>query len=179
MTFWRDRKREGMCMGTRYWDGMPDSTRYSYSHWFHFSLCNRFTSWFAIIVLVILFLKETHDFMSPRQVSDLSLDRTSNPKIQVNFNISLLGLRCDYATINVFSQLGNVEHNITKNINRRPLDIQGMRNDKIKTIQSHADSPSIHMYDPSVTESLDELHENGKVSRHVILCVSFNGGLTD
>ena len=121
----------------------------------------RFTSWFAILILLVLFVKETHDFLSPRQVYDLSLDRTSSPKIQVNFNVSLLDLRCDYATINVVSVLGD-EQNVTKAITRRALDQEGTRNDALGHIHHHAEKPPVMMHDPSITESLDELHKNGK-----------------
>ena len=121
----------------------------------------RFTSWFAILVLVVLFVKETNDFLSPRQVYDLTLDRTSSPKIQVNFNISLLDLRCDYATINVVSVLGN-EQNVTKDITRRPLDEAGARNDALRNIHHHEEKHDILMHDPSVSETLEELHKNGK-----------------
>ena len=99
--------------------------------------------------------------MSPRHVSDLSLDRSKNPKIQVNFNISLLDLRCDYATINVVSVLGN-EQNVTKNIARRPLNAEGIRNDELHNVHHHEENHDILMFDPSVTESLEELHKNGQ-----------------
>ena len=121
----------------------------------------RLTSWFAILVLLVLFFKETHDFLSPRPVTDLSLDRTNDPKIQVNFNISMLDLRCDYATINVHSVLGN-EQNITKNIQRIPLDEDGWRNVELKNIQHHNDAPEVLLWDPTVTQTLDELHAEGK-----------------
>jgi hypothetical protein len=63
----------------------------------------------------------------------------------------------------VFSQLGNLELNFTKNVHRRPLNHKGWRNDELKSVQSHTgDGPSILMHDPSVTQSLEELHENGK-----------------
>lgn len=121
------------------------------------------TSWLAILVLLILFVKETHDFITPRQVYDLSLDRTNHPKIQVNFNLSLLDLRCDYATINVVSVLGN-EQNVTKHISRLPLDEMGTRNDALRNIHHHseAEKHDILMHDPTVTETLEELHEKGQ-----------------
>lgn len=121
----------------------------------------RLTSWFTIIVLLVLFVMETHDFLSPRQVSDLSLDRSSSPKIQVNFNLSLLDLRCDYATINVVSVLGN-EQNVTKDITRRPLDDVGLHTSVEKAVHHHEDKEGILMHDPSITETLEELHKNGQ-----------------
>ena len=95
-------------------------------------------------------------------MSDLTLDRTSSPKIHVNFNLSLLDLRCDYATINVVSVLGN-EQNITKDITRHALDEEGTRNDALRNVHHHhEDNRDILMADPTVTESLEELHENGQ-----------------
>jgi len=121
----------------------------------------RYTSWVAILVLLVLFVKESHDFLTVREVSDLSLDRSNIPKIQVNFNISLLDLRCDYATINVVSVLGN-EQNITKDISRRPLSEGGFHTSTHTAVHHHEDKEGILMHDPSITESLEELHMNGQ-----------------
>ena len=121
----------------------------------------RYTSLVAILVLLVLFVKESHDFLIVRQVSDLSLDRSKSPKIQVNFNISLLDLRCDYTTVNVVSILGN-EQNITKDIARRPLDGGGFHTSTQKAVHHHEHREGILMHDPSITESLEELHMNGQ-----------------
>ena len=59
------------------------------------------------------------------------------------------------------SFLGN-EQNITKDIHRRPLDEEGWRNDALRHIQHHEDRKEILMHDPTITDSLDELHKNGK-----------------
>jgi hypothetical protein len=121
----------------------------------------RFTSWFALLALLTLFVKETHDFLSPRHVSDIFLDRSSSPKIRVHFNLSLLDLRCDYATINVVSVLGN-EQNVTKDVKRIPLNWDGWRNDALNNVHHHEEKHDILMKDPGVTETLEELHKNGQ-----------------
>ena len=41
-----------------------------------------------------------------RLVTDLSLDRSDDPRIRLNFNITMMDLRCDWAVIDVVSVLG-------------------------------------------------------------------------
>jgi hypothetical protein len=61
-------------------------------------------SWFVLVCIAGLLFRETVEFMSPKLVTDLSIDaRRSNmeSKMQVNFNITMLDLRCQ-VRVNVF-----------------------------------------------------------------------------
>ena len=92
---------------------------------------------------------------------EVKLDRFFNIP-RKGFNLSLLDLRCDYATINVVSVLGN-EQNVTKDIKRRPLNEAGNWNG-LNDVQHHEDRKQILMHDPSITESLEEIYsKKGRV----------------
>jgi hypothetical protein len=54
-------------------------------------------SWFVLVCIMGLLLRETIDFLSPKLVADLSIDSKrsgSDAMMQVDFNITLLDLRC-------------------------------------------------------------------------------------
>ena len=67
-----------------------------------------------------------------------------------------------FATINVVSVLGN-EQNVTKNIQRWPVDASNVRPKGVNAIQHHDEQhPDTALHDAGVTQSLEELHENGE-----------------
>lgn len=54
-------------------------------------------SWFVLVCILGLLLRETLDFVSPRLIADLSIDArrsVADSRMQVNFNITLLDLKC-------------------------------------------------------------------------------------
>jgi thiol-disulfide isomerase/thioredoxin len=118
-------------------------------------------SWVAVLAMAILFVRETQQFLTPHLVTDLSLDKTNSlSKIKANFNITMMDLACEFATVNVVSVLGN-EQNITKDIQRWPVDAL---NNKHAVDVKHNDEQhhDVVMHDVGVTESLEKLHENGE-----------------
>ncbi|GKY96947.1 hypothetical protein MPSEU_000653800 [Mayamaea pseudoterrestris] len=119
-------------------------------------------SWFVLVCILGLLFRETLDFVTPKLMMDLSIDSsrssTAESKMQVDFNITLLDLRCQHATINVVSVLGN-EQNITKNIQRYDLDSAGIQR---QLARKNPDQHDILHFDESVHESLEFLHLNGE-----------------
>jgi len=115
-------------------------------------------SWIALIIMATLFMRETQQFMSSKLVTDLSLDRSKVSKLKVDFNVTMLDMRCEYATINLVSVLGN-EQNITKDITRWAVDYDGVRN---LVAHRNPEQHDIVMHDESVKETIEELHKNGE-----------------
>ena len=60
----------------------------------------------AVITMTTLFLLETKAFFTSTLKTNLALDSNQDPQIRVNFNITMMDLKCDYATIDVVSVLG-------------------------------------------------------------------------
>jgi hypothetical protein len=52
-------------------------------------------SWAALLFITVLVIRETQEFLSPSLVTDLSLDRSQFSKIKVNFDFTLMDLRCE------------------------------------------------------------------------------------
>ncbi|KAL7555353.1 hypothetical protein ACA910_001389 [Epithemia clementina (nom. ined.)] len=119
----------------------------------------RAVSWIALIVMATLFFSETRQFLTPKNVTDIFLDTSKVSQVRVDFNITLMDLRCDFATINVVSFLGT-EQNITKDIERFHIDGEGVN----QQVNKHGYSlkHDVILHDPSVTRTIEELHENGK-----------------
>lgn len=117
-----------------------------------------FISVLALFVMATLFVLETRDFFSSSLVTDLSLDSNKDPKIRVNFNITMMDLSCEYATVDVVSVLGT-QQNVTTSIRKWSIDAEGVkRYFNERNLKQH----DIKLKDESVKESIDELHEDGE-----------------
>ena len=58
-------------------------------------------SYFALFSILTLFLLETRAYWSRKLIKNLSLDASEDPRIRLNFNITMLDLKCDFAVIDV------------------------------------------------------------------------------
>ena len=118
-------------------------------------------SWIALITMMTLFLYETTEYWRSKLIKDLRLDRkdlTGDSKIRLNFNITMLDLRCDWAVIDVVSALGT-DQNVTAHVTKWDLDATGVR----KTYKGrNRNQKDISLFDETVTETIEELHENGE-----------------
>jgi thiol-disulfide isomerase/thioredoxin len=86
------------------------------------------------------------------------LDTTEDPHIRLNFNITMLDLKCDWAVVDVVSSLGS-NQNVTAHVTKWDLDANGIRQHFRGRNKLQDD---IELFDESVTESLEELHGNGE-----------------
>lgn len=120
-----------------------------------------YLSWIALFTMVTLFLYETTEFWTTKLVKDLRLDgkdHTGDSKIRLNFNITMLDLRCDWAVIDVVSALGT-DQNVTAHVTKWDLDANGVRKSYKGRNRNQKD---IDLFDETVSESLDELHADGE-----------------
>jgi thiol-disulfide isomerase/thioredoxin len=110
--------------------------------------------------MVVLFIWETKAFLRTTIKTDLLLDRSVNTdqRIRLNFNITMTDLRCDWAVIDVVSVL-KTEQNITAHVTKWNVDADGMRRGYRGRNRNQKD---LVLFDEEITESLDELHENGE-----------------
>uniref|UniRef100_A0A7S4QW39 Thioredoxin domain-containing protein n=2 Tax=Ditylum brightwellii TaxID=49249 RepID=A0A7S4QW39_9STRA len=112
----------------------------------------------AIIVMTTLFIMETRAFFRSDLVSDLALDSNDDPKVRVNFNITMMDMKCEFATIDVISVL-ETEQNVTQHVQKRLISSEGVRE---RYDHRNRDQHDIVMYDESVTETMEELLKNGE-----------------
>jgi len=120
-----------------------------------------YLSWIALLVMMTLFVYETNEYWKSKLIKDLRLDRddhTNHSKIRLNFNITMLDLRCDWAVVDVVSVLGT-DQNVTAEVKKFNLDASGA---KQAYKGRNRDQKDIDHYDKTVTETIEELYEDGE-----------------
>lgn len=125
------------------------------------SLRGRVLSIFAAIAIGSLFVLETKAYLSTKLETDLSLRSVyeiEEQQIRLNFDITLMDLSCDLATVDVYSSVGH-RKNITANIIKHPVDENGVRQ-RYEARNWHEDD--FELWDPAVHEEIGPLHEDGE-----------------
>ena len=112
----------------------------------------------AVCAMGLLFFYETRAFRRATLHTSLALDGNRDSKIRVNFNISMMDLPCDYATIDVVSVLGT-QQNVTRHLTKAPIGQDGVRREYRSRSLEQRD---VQLFDATVAESLEELHEDGE-----------------
>jgi hypothetical protein len=112
----------------------------------------------AIFTIITLFFWETKAFFEDHLVTDLSLDRNKEKHIRVHFNITMVDLTCEYATIDVVSLLGKTQ-NVTKDVNKWTVDTNGIAQ---RFVHRNMLQHDVELHDVKVTDTLEQLHQNGE-----------------
>ena len=112
----------------------------------------------CVSVLLALIFMETKSFLYQGTIKNLSLDLNKDPRVRVNFNITMMDLKCDYLTVDVVSFLGT-NQNVTQHIMKQTVTADGVRKRYAgRNVQQH----DVVLRDDAVVETIDELHENGE-----------------
>lgn len=88
--------------------------------------------------------------------TDLALDRNPEKRVRLNFNITMMDLKCDYAVVDVVSVLGT-EQNVSAHITKWHVDGAGVRQQYQGRNKEQRD---ILLHDHAITESIEELLED-------------------
>jgi protein disulfide-isomerase-like protein len=115
----------------------------------------------SIIVILLLFIAETRDFLVPETISSAIVDTNTEATMRISFNITMLAVSCDFATISVFDVLGSRRFNVSQNIKKYPTDDNGYVVSYQKMRNDFADSP-IQSDNNFVPEDIHRLHEDGE-----------------
>eukprot|EP00536_Pseudo-nitzschia_multiseries_P009550 jgi/Psemu1/319666/estExt_fgenesh1_pm.C_2690009 len=115
-------------------------------------------SYLSLILMVVLFFWETRAYFSTSMVTDLALDKSDEPRLRLNFNITMTDLRCEWAVIDVVSVLGT-DQNVTAHVTKWNIDGDGVRKGYKGRNRNQKD---IEMFDPDIDATLEELHEDGE-----------------
>lgn len=112
----------------------------------------------AILTMSTLFFLETKAYFSSTLGTSLALDSNQDPTVRVNFNITMMDLKCEFATIDAVSVLGT-QQNVTKHITKFPIDQNGVRQG-FRT--RNRDQHDVLLFDAGVEETIEELHADGE-----------------
>ena len=108
--------------------------------------------------MTILFILETKAFFSTQLKTNLALDSNEDSQVRVNFNITMMDLKCDYATIDVVSVLGT-QQNVTQHVQKYPIDQSGVRRSyQQRNLKQH----DVQLFDATIEETIEELHADGE-----------------
>lgn len=112
----------------------------------------------AIFSMLTLFFLETKAFFSSTLQTSLALDSNPETQVRVNFDITMMDLKCEYATIDAVSVLGT-QQNVTQHVTKYAVDQNGIKQRyKQRNLKQH----DVQLFDRSIEESIEELHENGE-----------------
>lgn len=112
----------------------------------------------AVATMTILFLLETKAFFSTQLKTNLALDSNEDSQIRVNFNITMMDLKCEFATIDVVSVLGT-QQNVTQHVQKYPIDQSGVRRTYQQRNRLQHD---VQLFDATIEETIEELHADGE-----------------
>jgi len=112
----------------------------------------------SLSTLLALIFMETRAFLRSDTVKNLSLDSNRDARVRVNFNITMMDLKCDYVAVDVVSFLGT-NQNVTQHINKQAVTADGVRKRYAGRNLAQSD---VVLKDDTVLETIDELHENGE-----------------
>ena len=91
-------------------------------------------------------------------VTDLALDANDEKRVRLNFNITMMDLKCEFTSVDVVSVLGT-EQNITNHVSKWHVDAEGVRQRYQGRNKLQND---IALYDEKVQLNIEELHEDGE-----------------
>jgi thiol-disulfide isomerase/thioredoxin len=110
----------------------------------------------AAAFMAILFICELWAFLTPSFSTNVIIDSNSDNHLMINFNITVLDMPCEYATIDVIDVLGTRTQNISKNIHKWQVDESGIRrNYEGRNVQQSAVAHDTH-------HDLERLLSNGQ-----------------
>lgn len=115
-------------------------------------------SYIAVMIMLTLFLLETREYMQKTAVASVQLDKSDDPRIRVNFNITMMDLKCEFAVVDVVSSLGT-EQNVSTHVTKWHVDGGGIRR-RYQGRNKH--QTEIELHDETVTATLDDLYANGE-----------------
>jgi Endoplasmic Reticulum-Golgi Intermediate Compartment (ERGIC) len=93
-----------------------------------------------------------------RLVTNLRLDSNDDVRVRLNFNITMMDLKCDYAVVDVVSVLGT-EQNVSHHITKWHVDAEGVRQ---RYQGRNKQQKDLDLFDRTVTRTLEQLYENGE-----------------
>lgn len=115
-------------------------------------------SFVAVIVMTLLFLLETSAYFRKQAITNLALDSNKDKRLRLNFNITMMDLKCEHAVIDVVSVLGT-EQNVTSYVTKWHVDADGVRQ---RYQGRNKDQKDIQLFDSSISHSIEDLYANGE-----------------
>jgi len=79
----------------------------------------------AMVVCLVLFICEVSAFLTSKSRTDIVIDSNQDAELQINFDVYMLDMACDFVTVGVWDAFGTDRMNITKNILKQRVTHDG------------------------------------------------------
>lgn len=103
-----------------FYRNIPKDLTETTSHGALLSIC-------ATVFMITLFFLELWAFLSPVVSTDVIIDPNTESMLRINFNITVVDVPCEFATVDIVDILGTRNENVTKNVNKWQVDENGIR----------------------------------------------------
>jgi protein disulfide-isomerase-like protein len=145
----------GMFKDLDFYRRIPKDLTITTTHGFALSVC-------SIVVILLLFIAETRDFLVPNVISSAVVDMNTAATMRITFNITMLAVSCEFATINTFDVLGSRRFNVSQNIKKYATDEDGFFLSKHRTMRDDLRDGPVKSDSDYVPEDIHRLHEDGE-----------------
>lgn len=116
----------------------------------------------SIFVILLLFLAETRDFLVPDVISSAVVDTNNDATMRITFNITMMAVSCEFATISTSDLLGSRQFNVSQHVKKYGIDEAGNFVGKYRGMRDgFADGP-VRTDSKYVPEDIHELHKDGE-----------------
>mmetsp|Transcript_20304 Transcript_20304/g.36885 ORF Transcript_20304/g.36885 Transcript_20304/m.36885 type:complete len:469 (+) Transcript_20304:63-1469(+) len=112
-------------MGTRAWVSQIDAFRSVPKDLAEASTAGAVMTVVAMVVCVVLFVSELSAFLTSTSRSDIVIDSNQDAELQINFDVTMLDMACEFVTVGVWDAFGTDRMNITKNIKKQRISHTG------------------------------------------------------
>ncbi|CAM9748673.1 unnamed protein product [Chrysoparadoxa australica] len=129
---------------------LPKDLTESTAHGGFWSLC-------SAAMMLLLFNIEFFSYLSASTETSVVIDSGLDQHVRIHFNITMLDLPCEYATVTVWDVLGTNRYNVTQDIHKWHLDEAGVMRSYEGRNRAQKD---IELFDQNHID-LAKLHENG------------------
>jgi len=81
----------------------------------------------AVGLCVILLFFEVAAFLTDTVHTKIVIDTNQDSMLQINFDVSMLDIACDYVTVGAWDAFGTERMNLTRNVQKQRIDHKGTR----------------------------------------------------
>jgi thiol-disulfide isomerase/thioredoxin len=128
----------------------------------------------AFFAVALLCFFEIGAFLTTTTTSTVLLDTNFRDTVKISFNITMLDLPCQFATVNILDELGDRRLNVTNNIKKVVMHWHG---DQLMKGDVHEDPDVDIAEEVEVIDRFEEVDSEGHHSLHIISEDDFNRDL--
>lgn len=116
----------------------------------------------SIFLICLVFFSETHNFLTTDVMSSAIVDTNEEQTMKISFNITLLAISCEFATVTVADVLGTRRFNVSSDIKRINTDKYGNPGETYRFSNRIDRDSKVRDDEEFPGDMLHQLHEDGE-----------------